>query len=150
MNLSQLCNNYGAKRQKKRLGRGIATGKGKTCGKGVKGQKSRSGVAIKGFEGGQMPIIKRLPKRGFNCPTTIRYNTVTVADIETLIISGRLDSSKTITKKDIFLAGVIKTLDKPIKLLSSHGKLKRRLIIQFDAYSKAALDAVQNAGGEIL
>jgi large subunit ribosomal protein L15 len=149
MKLNTLFNNQGAKKGKKRVGRGIGSGKGKTCGRGVKGQKARSGVAIKGFEGGQMPIIKRLPKRGFNCHTSIIYQIVTVNDIENLAKSKRLDQAKAITKVDLLEIGFFKNLSAPVKLLGGSA-IKTKFTIQLDAYSESARKIIENAGGQII
>ena len=95
MELNQLADNKGARKNRIRVGRGLGSGKGKTCGRGVKGQKSRSGVAIKGFEGGQMPIHRRLPKRGFNNFNRVEFATVNLRDLERAIKSKKLDAKKT-------------------------------------------------------
>lgn len=150
MKLNELFNNPGSRRDKKRAGRGIGSGKGKTCGVGVKGQKARTGVAINGFEGGQMPLIKRLPKRGFNCPSSKKYKTINVVDIEVLVLDKRVDGSKTITKQDLFDAGLIKNSNVLVKLLANGGKVDIKLIIQLDAYSASARAVVEKAGGQIL
>ena len=149
MQLNELFNNLGSKKTGKRLGRGIGSGKGKTCGRGVKGQKARSGVAIKGFEGGQMPLIKRLPKRGFNCPTSTIYQIVNLSDIENLISRANFNSSKVITKEYLVAEGLIKNLSSPVKLLANGGKLEKKISIQVDAYSKAAKKIVETAGGQV-
>ncbi|WP_341756213.1 MULTISPECIES: 50S ribosomal protein L15 [unclassified Candidatus Tisiphia] len=151
MKLNELSNNFGAKRDKKRVGRGIGSGKGKTCGRGVKGQKSRSGVAIKGFEGGQMPMIKRLPKRGFNCPNSKKYNVVNIADIEFLISESRLSSTEVITKEKLVEVGLIKNSNLLVKLLSvSSGEFNSPLSFQLDAYSASAKKIIEQVGGQIL
>ncbi len=151
MKLNELSNNFGAKRDKKRVGRGIGSGKGKTCGRGVKGQKSRSGVAIKGFEGGQMPMIKRLPKRGFNCPSSKKYNVVNIGDIEFLIVENRLNSTEVITKERLVEVGLIKNTNLLVKLLSvSSGKFNIPLSFQLDAYSASAKKLIEQVGGQIL
>ncbi|XVN42716.1 MAG: 50S ribosomal protein L15 [Candidatus Rickettsia vulgarisii] len=151
MKLNELSNNYGAKKAKKRVGRGIGSGKGKTCGRGVKGQKSRSGVAIKGFEGGQMPIIKRLPKRGFNCPTSEKYDVVNIIDIEFLIAENILNSAETITKEKLVEAGLIKNTKKLMKLLStSSEEFNTPITLQLDGYSAAAKKIIEQTGGKTL
>lgn len=150
MRLNTLANNVGAKKNKKRLGRGIGSGKGKTCGRGVKGQKARSGVAIKGFEGGQMPIIKRLPKRGFNCPSSKSYQLVKLKDIESLVIQGIVGAGETITKQSLFEAGFVKNPTALIKLLANCDKIEKAISVQLDAYSQAAKLIIEKAGGQIL
>lgn len=151
MKLNELSNNFGAKKDKKRVGRGIGSGKGKTCGRGVKGQKSRSGVAIKGFEGGQMPMIKRLPKRGFNCPSSKNYSVVNIADIEFLIAENRLNSTEVVTKDRLVEVGLIKNTNLLVKLLSvSSGDFNSPLSFQLDAYSSSAKKLIEQVGGQIL
>ncbi|WP_425364220.1 50S ribosomal protein L15 [Candidatus Tisiphia endosymbiont of Hybos culiciformis] len=151
MKLNELSNNFGAKRDKKRVGRGIGSGKGKTCGRGVKGQKSRSGVAIKGFEGGQMPMIKRLPKRGFNCPSSKKYSVVNIVDIESLISESRLNSTEVITKEKLVEVGLIKNSNLLVKLLSvSSSEFNSPLSFQLDAYSASAKKIIEQVGGQIL
>ncbi|MFU7501135.1 MAG: 50S ribosomal protein L15 [Candidatus Tisiphia sp.] len=151
MKLNELSNNFGAKRDKKRVGRGIGSGKGKTCGRGVKGQKSRSGVAIKGFEGGQMPMIKRLPKRGFNCPSSKKYSVVNIADIEFLIAENRLNSTEVVTKERLVEVGLIKNTKLLVKLLSvRNGEFNSPLSFQLDAYSASAKKLIEQVGGQIL
>ncbi|MFP3017841.1 MAG: 50S ribosomal protein L15 [Candidatus Tisiphia sp.] len=151
MKLNELSNNFGAKRDKKRVGRGIGSGKGKTCGRGVKGQKSRSGVAIKGFEGGQMPMIKRLPKRGFNCPSSKKYSVVNIADIEFLIAENRLNSTEVVTKERLVEVGLIKNTNLLVKLLSVRsGEFNSPLSFQLDAYSASAKKLIEQVGGQVL
>ena len=112
MNLNEI----GVKLHKtsKRVGRGIGSGKGKTAGRGVKGQKSRSGVSIKGYEGGQMPLFRRLPKRGFNCPSTVKCNVINLIDIEYLLKAGRLSSGEIVTKQKLFEVGLLKSSKLPV------------------------------------
>lgn len=150
MKLNKLVNNPGAKKKSKRLGRGIGSGKGKTCGRGVKGQKSRSGVAIKGFEGGQMPIIKRLPKRGFNCPTTKIYRVVNVSDLESMLTSCYLNVAEIITKEQLVKVGLVKSPRSLVKLLAGGGKLSQKISIKLDACSAAARKIIEEAGGQVL
>lgn len=150
MKLNMLTNNPGAKKTGKRLGRGIGSGKGKTCGRGEKGQKARSGVSIRWFEGGQMPMKKRLPKRGFNCPSSTIYKVVGIAAIERLIDKKVLDASKTITKEDLVKVGLVKTSNFPVKLLSDAKKLTTKFTIQLDAYSKSAKEILEKVGGQTI
>lgn len=151
MKLNELFNNFGAKKNKKRVGRGIGSGKGKTCGRGVKGQKSRSGVAIKGFEGGQMPIIKRLPKRGFNCPSTQKYSVVNIIDIELLIALGIVTDTEIVTKDKLVEVGIIKNTNLLVKLLSvKSDEFNTPISFKLDAYSLSAKQIIEQAGGQIL
>ena len=107
MKLNEITDNPGASRPRMRVGRGIGSGKGKTAGRGVKGQKARSGVAVKGFEGGQMPLHRRLPKRGFNKPNAIELNEVNIGRIQQAVDAGKLDKSVTVTNEALVAAGVI-------------------------------------------
>ena len=149
MKLNTLFNVPGSKKPRKRVGRGIGSGTGKTCGRGVKGQKSRSGVAIK-TEGGQMPLIKRLPKRGFNCSKSVNYTAIGVADIEVLIGMKRIDATKNINKDTLVSIGYIKSTKIPVKLLGGVKKIEHKLTIKLDAYSSSAKSVVEKAGGKIL
>ncbi|WPY00522.1 50S ribosomal protein L15 [Candidatus Trichorickettsia mobilis] len=150
MKLNTLFNNPGAKKKSKRLGRGIGSGKGKTCGRGVKGQKSRAGVAIKGFEGGQMPMIKRLPKRGFRSLNSLKYQVLNIKDINALVEIGRLDAIQLINKEALVRARFIKSTRCLVKLLSDGSNLSCKITVQLDAYSISAKKAIQEAGGQIL
>ena len=151
MKLNTLFNNPGSKKDRKRVGRGIGSGKGKTCGRGTKGQKSRSGVAIKGFEGGQMPLIKRLPKRGFNCPSSKIYQVVNVNDLERLVTEANIDINNTITKEHLVKLGLIKNSISLVKLLAkSNNEINKKLLVQFDAYSQSARALIEKAGGQVL
>ncbi|WP_253308002.1 MULTISPECIES: 50S ribosomal protein L15 [unclassified Rickettsia] len=151
MKLNELYNNFGSKKNRKRVGRGIGSGKGKTCGRGVKGQKSRSGVAIKGFEGGQTPIIKRLPKRGFNSLSPKKYNVVNIYDIEALLLAGRLNGAEIITKEKLVEVGLIKNSNLLVKLLSvSTDGFAVPLSFKLDAYSSKTKELIEKTGGQIL
>jgi large subunit ribosomal protein L15 len=152
MQLNELYNNIGAKKNKKRLARGIGSGKGKTGGRGVKGQKSRSGVSIKGFEGGQTPMIKRLPKRGFNCISTLKYNIINIYNIEALLRQGRLSSSEIITKEKLMELGLVRKSSKGlVKLLSvASDDFAISLKFKLDAYSLKARKLIEKTGGQIL
>lgn len=149
MKLNTLFNVPGSKKPRKRVGRGIGSGTGKTCGRGVKGQKSRSGVAIK-TEGGQMPLIKRLPKRGFNCSKSVDYTAISVADIEVLIGMKRIDAAKNINKDTLVSIGYIKSNKTPVKLLGGVEKIEHKLTIELDACSASAKSVIEKAGGKIL
>ncbi len=151
MKLNEFKNVPGSKKNRKRLGRGIGSGLGKTCGKGVKGQKARSGVAIKGFEGGQTSIIKRLPKRGFHCISSLKYLTINIRTIMVLVKCGKIFENDTITKELLSELKVIKNShkSKKIKLLST-GKLNLKLNFKLDSYSKKAKENIVNSNGNIL
>ena len=148
MRLNTLFNVLGSKKTRKRVGRGIGSGKGKTCGAGGKGQKARSGVSIK-TEGGQMPLIKRLPKRGFNCSKALDYTPISIQDIEFLISLGRFDSKECINKDLLVLIGYIKNTNVLVKLLGGVERAKYQLSIQLDAYSASARSIVESSGGKI-
>ena len=148
MKLNELRDNEGATHYKKRLGRGIGSGKGKTGGRGVKGQKARSGVAINGFEGGQMPLYRRLPKRGFNKPFAKQFNAVSLGRIQAAIDAKKLDAKETVNAEALLKAGVIRRAKDGVRLLSG-GELKAKVAFDIAHASKAALDAVQKAGGSV-
>jgi ribosomal protein L15, bacterial/organelle len=139
MELNKLNDNDGAKSSKKRLGRGVGSGLGKTSGKGHKGQKSRSGVSIKGFEGGQMPIHRRLPKRGFNKHNRKVYRILNLGDLQTVIDNGKIDIKKEINNSVILSAGVIKNLKDGIRILA-RGKITSKVNILVDGASKNAVN----------
>lgn len=149
MKLNTLFNVPGSKKPGKRVGRGIGSGSGKTCGRGVKGQKSRSGVAIK-TEGGQMPLIKRLPKRGFSCSKSVNYTAISLADIEALIEMKRIDGKANINKELLVGIGYIKSQKVPVKLLGGLEKTSHKLTIELDACSAGAKSVIENAGGKVL
>ena len=149
MELNELKDNEGARRSKTRLGRGIGSGKGKTAARGHKGQKSRSGVAIKGFEGGQMPIYRRLPKRGFNnSKFATNYAVVNLSDLAKAIETKRLDAKKTVNKESLVTAGLVRKSDELIKLLGN-GELKEKLTIEVNKASKSATAKIEKAGGKL-
>ena len=149
MRVNSLFNVPGSRKPRKRIGRGNGSGTGRTGGRGEKGQKSRSGVAIK-TEGGQMPIIKRLPKRGFNSSKSINYTPISMADIEFLIIEKRIDSSALINKASLIDIGYIKSEKTPVKLLAGVDKMNFKITVQLDAYSKTARELIEKAGGQVL
>jgi len=148
MRLNEISDRPGATKAKKRLGRGPGSGLGKTSGHGVKGQKARSGVAIKGFEGGQMPLHRRLPKRGFNNIFAKRYNELNLGRIQQAVDSGRLDGKKPITIEALTLAGLIKNARDGVRLLG-HGELKAKLAFEITGASASAIKAVEAAGGSV-
>ncbi|MBL1235076.1 MAG: 50S ribosomal protein L15 [Rhodobiaceae bacterium] len=149
MKLNQLADNPGARKERLRVGRGIGSGKGKTGGRGVKGQKSRSGVAIKGFEGGQMPIHMRLPKRGFNVPNPKKYNELNLGRIQTAIDAGKLDVSKPLTEAVLVEAGVVRRAAKDGLRLLAKGDLTTKVSFEVAGVSKSALEAVEKVGGSV-
>ncbi|WP_186396293.1 MULTISPECIES: 50S ribosomal protein L15 [unclassified Stappia] len=148
MKLNELRDNPGATKERMRVGRGIGSGKGKTGGRGVKGQKSRSGVAIKGFEGGQMPLHRRLPKRGFTNIFAKSFNAVSLARVQTAIDAGKLDASQTVTAEALKAAGVIRRVKDGVRLLAD-GELKAGVTFEVAGASKNALAAVEKAGGKV-
>lgn len=148
MKLNEIRDNDGATHSRKRVGRGIGSGIGKTGGRGVKGQKSRSGVAIKGFEGGQMPLHRRLPKRGFNNIFAKNFNTVSVGRIQQAIDAGKLDASATVTVASLKEAGVVRRILDGVRLLSD-GEISAKVTFEIEGASKAAIAAVEKAGGSV-
>ncbi|VAV97244.1 LSU ribosomal protein L15p (L27Ae) [hydrothermal vent metagenome] len=148
MRLNELSDNAGSSRTAKRLGRGPGSGKGKTAGRGVKGQKSRSGVAIKGFEGGQMPLHMRLPKRGFNKPNRMRWAEVNIGRLQIAIDAKKIDAKKAIDGKSLVAAGVIRRELDGVRLLAK-GTLKAKIEISVAGATKAAIAAVEKAGGKV-
>lgn len=148
MKLNEIAPQPGSMKSRKRVGRGIGSGVGKTGGRGVKGQSSRSGVAVNGFEGGQMPIHMRLPKRGFNTPNASHFNAVSLGRIQTAIDAGKLDAKATITAEALKAAGVIRRVKDGVRLLSD-GEIKSGLTFEVAGASKAASAAVEKAGGTL-
>jgi len=148
MKLNDLRDNEGATHYKKRLGRGIGSGSGKTAGRGVKGQKARSGVAINGFEGGQMPLYRRLPKRGFNNIFAKSFNVVSLARIQAAIDAKKLDAKATIDAEALIKAGVIRRAKDGVRLLSD-GEIKAKLAFDIAGASKSAIEKVEKAGGSV-
>jgi large subunit ribosomal protein L15 len=148
MNLNELRDNEGARPSRKRVGRGIGSGKGKTGGRGVKGQKSRSGVAIKGYEGGQMPIYRRLPKRGFSNIFAKDFNIVSLGRIQTAIDAGKLDAKKTVDAVALAEAGVIRRVKDGVRVLAD-GDLKAKVTFEIAGASKSAVEKIEKAGGSV-
>ena len=148
MNLNELRDNEGARPSRKRVGRGIGSGKGKTGGRGVKGQKSRSGVAIKGYEGGQMPIYRRLPKRGFNNIFAKDLNIVSLARVQAAIDAGKLDAKKTVDAAALAAAGVIRRVKDGVRVLAD-GELKAKVKFEVAGASKSAVEKIEKAGGSV-
>lgn len=148
MELNQISDNAGARKGRMRVGRGIGSGKGKTCGRGYKGQTSRSGVAIKGFEGGQMPIHRRLPKRGFNNVSRNEFDVLSLRDLQVLVDNGTFKAGDTVTTQALKDAKVIAKTSEGVKILSK-GELKAKLSINVERASKAATAAIEKLGGSV-
>ncbi|MBY5567414.1 50S ribosomal protein L15 [Rhizobium leguminosarum] len=148
MKLNEIKDNEGSTHSRKRLGRGIGSGSGKTGGRGVKGQKSRSGVAINGFEGGQMPIYRRLPKRGFNNIFASDFVVVSLARIQTAIDAGKLDAKTTVDAAALKAAGVIRRVKDGIRVLAD-GEIKAKITIVVAGASKPAVEKIEKAGGTV-
>lgn len=148
MQLNKLRDNPGATKARTRVGRGPGSGKGKTAGRGMKGQKSRSGVSIKGFEGGQMPIYRRLPKRGFNVLNPKEYAVINVGTLQAAIDAGRVDAAQPVTGEALEAAGLVRSRRDGVRLLG-HGELKAKIEIAVDHASKSAAAAVEKSGGTL-
>jgi len=148
MKLNEINDNPGSSKNRMRVGRGIGSGKGKTGGRGVKGQKSRTGVAIKGFEGGQMPLHRRLPKRGFTNIFAKDYNEVSLGRVQTAIDAGKLDATKPVTVEALKEAGVLRRVQDGVRLLGV-GELKVAVNFEIAGASKPAIEAVEKAGGSV-
>ncbi|QND14569.1 50S ribosomal protein L15 [Rhizobium leguminosarum bv. trifolii] len=148
MKLNEIKDNEGSTHSRKRLGRGIGSGSGKTGGRGVKGQKSRSGVAINGFEGGQMPIYRRLPKRGFNNIFASDFVVVSLARIQTAIDTGKLDAKTTVDAAALKAAGVIRRVKDGVRVLAD-GEIKAKITIVVAGASKPAVEKIEKAGGTV-
>ena len=148
MKLNQITDNQGARKGRVRVGRGIGSGLGKTAGRGQKGQKSRSGVAVKGFEGGQMPLHMRLPKRGFNNIFAKDYAEVTLGAVQKLIDAGKIDAKKLLDHDALKAAGLARGGKDGVRLLGK-GELKAKLALKVAGASKGARDAVEKTGGSI-
>ena len=148
MKLHELSDNPGAAKKQKRVARGPGSGKGKTAGRGIKGQKSRSGVALGGYEGGQMPLYRRLPKRGFNKPNRKEWAVVNLGMIQKFIAAGKLAADAEITEDALVAAGVTGDKRDGIRVLGK-GELTAAVTLVVSGASKSAVEAVQKAGGKI-
>ena len=148
MKLNELRDNPGARKARMRVGRGTSSGKGKTAGRGVKGQTSRSGVAIKGFEGGQMPLHMRLPKRGFNVPNPKKLNAVNLGRLQVAVEAGKLKTGATVSAASLVEAGIIRRELDGVRILAK-GALTEKLDFEVAGMSKAAQDAVEKLGGKV-
>ena len=149
MRLNELRDNIGATKNRLRVGRGVGSGKGKTAGRGVKGQKSRSGVSINGFEGGQMPIYMRLPKRGFNKPNRKSWTELSIANLQKAIESGKIESGIKYDETSLVSAGVIRRAKNGVRLIGS-GKLSEAINLVVSGATSGALKSVENAKGSVL
>jgi large subunit ribosomal protein L15 len=149
MKLTEIADNPGARKSRRRVGRGIGSGKGKTAGRGVKGQKARTGVAVKGFEGGQMPLHRRLPKRGFrNTPFARKLCEVNLDRIQQAVDAGKLETGATVDVAALVKAGVLRRAREGVRLLGM-GELKAKLAFSVWGASKSAVAAVEKAGGSV-
>ena len=148
MRLNEIRDKPGATHAKKRLGRGIGSGLGKTSGKGVKGQKARSGVAIKGFEGGQMPLYRRIPKRGFLPPNQKSWQVVNLGTLQKAIDENKLDATKPIDAAAMLAAGLFKRAFDGVRLLGK-GEIKTKIEVKVAGASVSAIAAVEKAGGKV-
>jgi large subunit ribosomal protein L15 len=148
MKLTELHDNVGATKKRMRVGRGIGSGKGKTSGRGVKGQKARTGVAIKGFEGGQMPLHRRLPKRGFNNIHALDLNEVNLGRVQQAVEAGKLDAKASVTVDALVAAGILSRARDGVKVLGQ-GELKSKLSFEVWAASASAVAAIEKLGGSV-
>lgn len=149
MKLNEIKDNPGARKERMRVGRGIGSGKGKTGGRGVKGQKSRTGVSIKGFEGGQMPLHRRLPKRGFsNVKFAKDFAVINLGAVQQAIEAGRLDAGQTVTAEVLRAAGLVRESRDGVRLLAK-GELTAKVSFALAGASAAAVAAVEKAGGSV-
>ncbi|HPE26367.1 50S ribosomal protein L15 [Albidovulum sp.] len=148
MKLHELRDNPGAAKKSKRVARGPGSGKGKTAGRGIKGQKSRSGVALNGYEGGQMPLYRRLPKRGFTKPNAKKFAVVNLGVIQKFVDAGKLDAKSEITEDALVAAGVVRRKLDGVRVLAK-GDFSAKLKLAVTGASKAAVDAVAKAGGSL-
>jgi len=148
MKLNDLRDNPGARKEPICVGRGIGSGKGKTCGRGVKGQKARTGVSIRGFEGGQMPLHRRIPKRGFNNIFAKDYSEINLGRLQEAIESGKVDAKQPITSASLMEAGVVARAKDGVRILGK-GELKAKVDLTVAGASKSAITAIEKAGGKI-
>jgi len=148
MKLNELSDNPGAAKKQKRVARGPGSGKGKTAGRGIKGQKSRSGVALNGYEGGQMPLYRRLPKRGFTKPNAKEYAVINLGLIQKFVEAGKLDASAEITEDALVAAGLTKSKHDGIRVLAK-GEITAKVNLVVTGASASAVAAVEKAGGSL-
>jgi len=148
MKLNEIADRPGSRKGRMRIGRGIGSGKGKTAGRGGKGQTARSGVRIKGFEGGQMPLHRRLPKRGFNKPFQLKLHEVNLGRVQQAIDAGKLDAKATVDAAAMIKAGLLRRAHDGVRLLGN-GELKAKVAFSVYGASKSAVAAVEKAGGSV-
>ncbi len=148
MKLHEIRDNDGANRKKKRVARGPGSGKGKTAGRGIKGQTSRSGVALNGYEGGQMPLYRRLPKRGFSKPNRLEFAVLNLGQLQQFIDAGKIDVKADINEDVLVASGVIRRKLDGVRLLAK-GELKAKVNLTVAGASKTAVEAVEKAGGKV-
>jgi len=148
MKLHELRDNDGATKKRKRVGRGPGSGTGKTAGRGIKGQKSRSGVAINGYEGGQMPLYQRLPKRGFNKPNRKAFAVVNLGLIQKFIDAKKLDAKAAITEDALVASGLVRRKLDGVRILAK-GDITSKVTLEVTGASKSAVEAVEKAGGSL-
>jgi large subunit ribosomal protein L15 len=148
MKLSDIADNAGSRKKRMRVGRGIGSGKGKTSGRGGKGQTARTGVRIKGFEGGQMPLHRRLPKRGFNNVFALKFVEINLDRLQQAIDAKRLDASATINAEALVKSRVLRRAKDGVRLLG-RGEIKAKVNIEVHGASKSAVAAVEKAGGSV-
>jgi large subunit ribosomal protein L15 len=148
MKLNELRDNKGATKSKKRIGRGPGSGTGKTGGRGIKGQKSRSGVSINGYEGGQMPLYQRLPKRGFNNINAKRHAVINLGILQKFIDEKKIDAKKPITEESLVESGLVRRVRDGVRLLGK-GELSAKIDLTVSGASKSAIAAVEKAGGKV-
>ena len=148
MRLNEIRDNEGARKNAKRVGRGIGSGTGKTAGKGQKGQKSRSGVSLLGFEGGQMPLYRRLPKRGFNNPFKKDFAELTTGRLQKAVDAGKLDAGQTITGAELLAAGLVRKSKDGVRLILN-GEVSAKLTLDVAHATKGAVEAVEKSGGKV-
>ncbi|MBX6425281.1 MAG: 50S ribosomal protein L15 [Variibacter sp.] len=149
MKLNELRDKPGARKARMRVGRGIGSGKGKTAGRGIKGQKARAGVTLKGFEGGQMPLHRRLPKRGFNNIFAKDYNEVNLGRLQEAIDAGKLDPNATIDVDALIKAGIVRRRKDGVRVLGM-GEIRSKVTLSVAGASKSAIAAVEKAGGSVI
>ncbi len=148
MKLNEIRDNKGARKRPMIVGRGIGSAQGKTSGRGVKGQKARTGVRLKAFEGGQMPLYRRMPKRGFNNPNAVQYAVMNIGALQTAIDAGRLKANEPITQEMMIVAGVVSNAKGGVSLLAK-GVLKTKINVVVARASKSAVAAVEKLGGKV-
>ncbi len=148
MKLNELRDNEGATKSRKRIGRGPGSGKGKMGGRGIKGQKSRSGVAINGYEGGQMPLYQRLPKRGFNVPNPKKHAVINLGILQKFIDAKKIDAKKPITEDTLVESGLVRRKLDGVRVLAK-GELTAKVDLTVTGASKSAVEAIEKAGGKI-